>query len=193
MCRFTHGQCSLDCLSINISNYESYGFNLKKPQRNQQLRILPTINELQEDEKYTNGILENTPHPEAETPHQTASSYCLLSSVTHFEKLVKEKTTEFHTKEERWVYTKAKTTVKMTDTMTKRPANNLSNFQGFGDFFPQDFLSDFKENETAGNGVKRYLEKQRVELSKLNCREQELKILHKNQGPEVQSWLHFFG
>lgn len=201
MCRFTQGQCTLDCLSVNITNYESYALAAKnsKQQKNP-LRILPTIDELQEEEKEnkvvgSKGEKHHHHSVGGETNQSNTSSYCLLSSAKRFENLVKGKKDVFK-KEERWIsQTKVGTaTTKITGHKMSKPSpKDFASFKGFGDFFPQDFLTDLNENETAEVGVKRYLEKQRAELSKVNCREQQLKILHKNQGPEVQSWLHFFG
>ncbi|KXJ18527.1 hypothetical protein AC249_AIPGENE1640 [Exaiptasia diaphana] len=170
MCRFTYDQCSIECLTVNVSNKES--FRLRAV--NKVLRVLPTIDELQEDA--------------GKDESETTSKYCspISNLGTFLQSNNGSKDGEY------WLFNKTPTFDKLT-YKRKKELNRTSGFQGFGDFFPQDFTSEFSVNDTAGIGIKKYLEKQQLEFDKLNCREQELKVIHKNQCPEVQSWLHFFG
>lgn len=167
MCRFTFDQCSIECLSANIvSNKESLRVRTNK---RKVLRVLPTIDELQEDGG-------NKDDRKLETP----SNFC--SPIRNLEKLLQ---TNKGSRDD-WLYGKTTKSDKLT---RNKQRNCASDFHGFGDFFPQDFASEF--SDTAG--IKKYLEKQQLEFDKVSCREQQLKVMHKNQGPEVQSWLHFFG
>jgi hypothetical protein len=92
----------------------------------------------------------------------------------------------------RWSDNNQSQSIMATDEL-KKQQRNVTKFKGFGDFFPQDFMKDFDENTPTEIGIKNYLEKQRLQCKMLNCREEEIRELNKKSGPDVQSWLHFFG
>lgn len=202
MCRFTlaidQQNVNVQCFSLNVSKSGSLRLVGK---RQKILRVLPTIVETQEDGK-------EFPSEEREKCTKDAQSlvsefsefseweWAKESQVCKFNSANYKSESQFNTASYFTKGSKQPSNHKnqsSSQTGVIKTSQESARFQGFGDFFPRDFVKNFDHNVPAEIGIKNYLEKKTEQFKKMNCREEEMREYNKSRGAEIQSWLHFFG
>lgn len=204
MCRFTlaidQQNVNVQCFSLNISKSGSLRLVGK---RQKILRVLPTIVEIQEDgrefqsedqEKCRVDIQSSLSELTQFQPEWGTENQVLKFKSANFKSKSQFDTASYFTKGSKQPSNHCNNNkTRQIKTGVPKPSPNATRFQGFGDFFPRDFVNDFDQNVPAEVGIKNYIEKKREQCKKMNCREEEMRESNKSRGAEVQSWLHFFG